>query len=334
MTSRRARRRIAVGITLVLAGIAWTFVTAMDEDGSRPWPTVGAWVLAGTGVAIGRRLARRSDAGAAAVAVAVLAGLLVGSLAAFQRPSGGGPPLGYGNANAALFALIGLGAALVRVRATTLTRPTRLATTAVGAAAVAACVTTGSAGTVAALVTGAALAASALGLHRPWFAVPAAGITLVVGLAGTMATSARADADTLTNDSVQIRAQLWDAAADLAGEHPLSGIGPGRFEDVNPVSTDADLRRAHSIPLQIAAEQGSIGLLLTLSALGWALWMLWSVGLQSSTAVGAAIVVTGGLVACWDWVLAEPAVLGTAAVLLGMATQQPGRRGAPHRSRG
>ncbi|ROQ63434.1 O-antigen ligase [Streptomyces sp. 840.1] len=73
------------------------------------------------------------------------------------------------------------------------------------------------------------------------------------------------------------RVRLWQDAAHLAGQHPLRGIGPGRFAELSATahqSLHSD-GKPHSAPLQQAAEQGVVGVLLLGAAFGWLLYVLW-----------------------------------------------------------
>jgi O-antigen ligase len=318
--ARTARRVDALGLALVVAAVAWTFVAAAANDGSRPWPYTAALVAVAGGVAAGRSIGRGIGPSSAPTAVGVLAGVLLGALLAFGGSSSGGPPLGYGNANGAFFALLTLAAVLLRVAVPAMTQPTRLATTTVGVAALGACVSTRSVGAIAALAAGLGVALLAEALRRPWVAIPVATIVLAVALGVTAALASGAGPEQLADDSLGTRVQLWRSAATLTEGHRLTGVGPGRFDAVDGVSADIDLRRAHSLPLQTAAEQGAIGLALLLALVGWAATALWRVGLRPSCAVGAGVLACVGLLACWDWVLAEPAVSITAAVLIGWSS--------------
>lgn len=127
-------------MALITAAIAWTFVASLANDGSRPWPTVAAFIAVTLGLVVGRTIAARATAVSAPAAVGALAGILAGALPAFPGLCGRRGPLGYGNANGAFFALLTWAAVILRVAIPGMTRPTRLATTAVGAASLAACV--------------------------------------------------------------------------------------------------------------------------------------------------------------------------------------------------
>lgn len=329
MTARRPRRLDAVGLALAGATIAWTLVSAALNDGSRPWPTVGAILLAVLGVAAGRVVAARRSSGSARLGTGVLIGLLVGLLVGFGGGEAGGAPLGYANANAALFVGVALAAVLLRVSAPAMPKADRLAVTIVGAGAVVACLSTRSVGTTVGLVAGLAIAAVAATLRRPWVAVSLAAVVLSLALGVTAAVVNGAAVDAPGDDGLGTRVQLWRSAIELARDEPIIGVGPGRFADVAPLAADPDLRRAHSTPFEVLAEQGAPGLVLHLALVGWALAALWAAGLRPESAVGGATLVAFGVQACWDWVLAEPAVLLFAALLVGWSSS---RRSQPQAS--
>ncbi len=84
------------------------------------------------------------------------------------------------------------------------------------------------------------------------------------------------------------RGALWQGALQMAGDHPLTGIGIGRFQEVFPsvftggVYVDSYCH-AHSDPLNRLAETGVIGVMGALvlwGILGWMGWRMWRV--QSS----------------------------------------------------
>lgn len=119
------------------------------------------------------------------------------------------------------------------------------------------------------------------------------------------------------------RVRLWQDAAGIAGEHPVLGAGPGQFGELSPtVQQSPDLDGTpHSAPLQLAAEQGAVGVVL-LGALY--AWMLYGLGRSSrSTAVvlsaGAALTALGVLASVGDC-LSHTAVTAGAGLLAGLAT--------------
>ncbi|UUN25310.1 O-antigen ligase [Streptomyces sp. FIT100] len=119
------------------------------------------------------------------------------------------------------------------------------------------------------------------------------------------------------------RVRLWQDAAGIAEEYPVLGAGPGRFGELSPTvqqSPDPD-GTPRSAPLQLAAEQGVVGVVLLG---GLYVWMLYGLGRSSrSTAValsaGAALTAVGVLASVGDC-LSHTAVTAGAGLLAGLAT--------------
>ncbi|TWF91896.1 O-antigen ligase-like membrane protein [Streptomyces brevispora] len=90
---------------------------------------------------------------------------------------------------------------------------------------------------------------------------PAAG--LVVGLSVGTAEDVSPDGLTVSLEGLltRNRVQLWQDAVQLAGQHPVRGIGSDRFAELSTTARQT-LRsdgKPHSAPLQQAAEQGVWG---------------------------------------------------------------------------
>ena len=116
------------------------------------------------------------------------------------------------------------------------------------------------------------------------------------------------------------RLALWNDALVLMAEHPLTGIGPGRFEKLRTTAPeDADARWAHHEFLQQGAETGVPGLLLMSLPILVGFLSLREKG-DAMAAVGAGALAALGIHACLDYVLHFPAVPLAAAALLGAAT--------------
>jgi O-antigen ligase len=89
------------------------------------------------------------------------------------------------------------------------------------------------------------------------------GAVLLVGLPNV-----RARVETIAdpnNDTVRDRLVMMEVGLQLAGAHPLTGIGPGGIKRVYPQLVPPEgMRRStshlHNTPLQIAAERGVVGL--------------------------------------------------------------------------
>jgi O-antigen ligase len=280
-------------------------------------------VTAATAAIVAGREVRRAVDGSAHridVVLAALSGAVVAFASVLEVRSSGGAPLGYSNANGALFASLAFAVVLVRVTTEASSRGTRRATTVLTIVAATACVLTGSVGAVAAAAIGLAVGGGPAAAGRRWAAIPLAAATVVATVGLVFAVALGAGPDAPGSDSFGTRAQLWRATAELAGDHPVTGIGPGRFQEESPVSVDLDLRRAHSAPLQVAAELGLPGLALFFALGAWVVAALWMVRDEPAASVGAAAFTAVALHAGFDWVLAEPTVLVVSALVIGAAT--------------
>jgi O-antigen ligase len=120
------------------------------------------------------------------------------------------------------------------------------------------------------------------------------------------------------------RAAYWDVAVEGAAAHPVLGSGAGSFDDYwlehRPIPTN--VRDAHSLYLETAAELGVVGLVLLLVALVAPLTALARArdarAVSAAAAAYAAFLVHAGL--DWDWEMPVTTVAGLAcgaAVLVG-----------------
>jgi len=106
-------------------------------------------------------------------------------------------------------------------------------------------------------------------------------LALVLALGGTAALAGRA---LLLRTATQApallaRQEFWPVAVAAFQASPLWGRGPGTFPSefmrANSVPPQRPFLHAHSVPLNLAAENGLIGLAAAaaaLAALAWALW--------------------------------------------------------------
>jgi O-antigen ligase len=110
-------------------------------------------------------------------------------------------------------------------------------------------------------------------------------LSMIVGAAIAVSFAATHRADWLTavsakdrvaSENVQTRLELWHAAAIMAAEHPLLGVGPGNFPSEVAGVTGQPLGErtfvAHDAYLEVAAEFGIGGLIAFLAFLA----MQWS----------------------------------------------------------
>ena len=81
-----------------------------------------------------------------------------------------------------------------------------------------------------------------------------------------------------TNQSNIERTLIWGSAFRMISDHPILGVGPGCFTDlyqqryISPKAKEPDLRHCHNLFLQIATENGVLGLILFLSLYLYFVW--------------------------------------------------------------
>jgi O-antigen ligase len=137
-------------------------------------------------------------------------------------------------------------------------------------------------------------------------------------LGTTLAIGARGDGGT--------RPQLWHEALVLTARHPLTGVGPGRFDQESPTArNDRDLRWAHNGFLQIGAETGVPGIVLLVLLV---LVVFARLAVSGSAAAAAAAGALGALAihACIDYVLHFAALPVLVSALAGTAIGYGSRR--------
>ena len=323
---------VAVLATAVLAG--WAALAASDDGGALA-PMLTVLVLALVAFLAGLFLQRYATALALGIAVIVLLAALESSNAFSTRPLAG--PTNYANANAALYvqtaALAGLAAARCRQP------PLRIALVAVAVVAAGLPLLIGSA---AAAVGGVVVAAATLlGVVRPArstrLACVAGALTVTFACAGSVIVAERfgngvPDDDRLTGVAAALserRIELWRDAGRLAADHPVTGVGPGRFDQTSPVARfDSDTRAAHSAPLEVAAETGLPGGAMLFVIVLAVLAGLWTRG----PAAAPALVAVAAWSAFWlhadvDYVADFPAVVTIAALVAGLGTPTGGPQG-------
>ncbi len=87
---------------------------------------------------------------------------------------------------------------------------------------------------------------------------------MVLALPTTRARMAKIDEDMQAGRNIGYRVELWKAATRMAGDHPVTGVGPGRFKkeiaDYVPPGVKATAGHAHSVPFHMLAEGGVVGL--------------------------------------------------------------------------
>lgn len=142
-----------------------------------------------------------------------------------------------------------------------------------------------------------------------------AGHTLSGGLAGALR-------DGLTPR----RADLWRDALGMAHDEAGLGVGPGRFGELSTTAAQSTLPdgKPHSAPLQLAAEQGVVGVLLLAAAFCWVLFALWRAPRPTPVVLTAGAALTGlAAVAAIGNALSFTTVSVGAGLLAGLATARP-----------
>ncbi|CAL9364675.1 hypothetical protein SUDANB108_00732 [Streptomyces sp. enrichment culture] len=324
-----ADRRIvsdATGVVVLGACAGWSLITAAAQDG-RPEGVLLAVLAVAAGYATGR------IGGALLPVGAPCAGALAGVALTLSVPHlAPGPqistPLGHAGATAAVLTL-SAGAACCAAWAAS--RPAvRLGLRLLAAGTV---LLAGWLGSVTGCVTCLAVLLCSLAAgrvrHRGAALAALAGVAAVVtALTWAIASGAVPGGFTaaLEGRLTPHRVQLWRDAWHLVRENSVLGAGPGRFGELSPASAPFPLSdgKPHSAPLQQAAEQGLVGLVLLVSAFGWMLYALWRGPRPAPVALtaGAALTALAAIAAIGN-ALSFTAVSVGAGLLAGLATARP-----------
>jgi O-antigen ligase len=125
------------------------------------------------------------------------------------------------------------------------------------------------------------------------------------------------------------RLVLWHDAFVIMRDHPVTGVGPRRYQVVSPIaSRDPDSRWAHNEFLQQGAEGGAAGLVLLAALFLWAFSRLLVVRVPDAiTALSAASLAALGIHACIDYVMHFPAISIMAAGLVAIGMHQQRKAG-------
>lgn len=261
-----------VGVWILLAVVRGVRASASVASMA---PYVYAPLTVVVGGALGWFVVRRFGARPVAVVCLVVAAYVAVSALLTDHPGRG--TIGYANANAALAVqLIALGGVLA-VGAGRGARPARLgwAGVLVGMVALLANDSSGATAVVGLVVGAIVLAAAVPGARRRW---PAVAVSLVVCVAAvvTLIQLARRVPwpDAVLGALDPVRRSLWNEAWMMFRRASTLGFGPGGFAQMSPLARDEDTMSAHSLPLQVGAELGGVGLvlltLLFLCGLAWA----------------------------------------------------------------
>ncbi|MFJ8635631.1 O-antigen ligase family protein [Streptomyces sp. NPDC093568] len=316
----------AAGVVVLGACAAWSLISAAVRDG-RPEGVLLAILAVAAGYAAGR------ISGALLPVAAPCAGALAGVSLTLTVPHlSPGPqiiaPLGHAGATAAMLTL-STGAACCAAWAAS-TPLVRLGLRAVAAGiAVTAAVLGSTSGFVACTaVLICSLAAGHIrhrGVGIAGLALAAASVTgLTWAVAGNMVPGGLLA--WLEGQLTEHRIQLWHDALHLAQQEPALGVGPGRFGELGEKAAGTLLSdgKPHSAPLQQAAEQGVVGVLLLAAAFCWMLFALWRTARPTPVALtaGAALTALAGIAAVGN-ALSFTTVSVGAGLLAGLATARP-----------
>ncbi|WP_345013912.1 O-antigen ligase family protein [Streptomyces shaanxiensis] len=324
----------AAGVVVLGACATWSLISAA-VTGGRPEGVLLAILAVAAGYAAGR------ISGALLPVAAPCAGALAGVGLTLTVPHlSPGPqivaPLGQAGATAAVLTLAVGAACCAAWAASGPVLRLALRALAVGIAVTAAVLdsTTGFVTCTAVILC--SLAAGHLRHRGVGIAGLALAATAVTGLTWAVAASAVPDgfASWLEGQLTQHRIQLWRDALHLAHEDLAVGVGPGRFGELSTTATDAALSdgKPHSAPLQQAAEQGVVGVILLAAAFCWMLFALWRTARPTPVALtaGAALTAVAAVAAVGN-ALSFTSVSVGAGLLAGLATARPLADGSSER---
>ncbi|TWD25450.1 O-antigen ligase [Streptomyces sp. T12] len=316
----------AAGVVVLGACAAWPLITAAARDG-RPEGMLLAVLAVAAGYAAGR------IGGALLPVAAPCAGALAGiTLVAWVPHLAPGPqittPLGHAGATTAMVVLAA-GAACCAAWAASGPAPRFALRLLAAGVAVTSAVLDSAAGCVAATLLLVCSLAVGRVRHRGT-ALAVLGLTAAgaVGLTWAVAGDAGPEgfAAALEGRLTPHRVALWQDALDLARTHAGLGVGPGRFGELSTTSVGSPLSdgKPHSAPLQLAAEQGVVGVLLAALAFGWLLYALWRSPRPTPVVLTAGTALTAlALVATVGNALSFTAVTAGGGFLAGLATSRP-----------
>jgi len=240
------------------------FAAALEGRALSPTsPYVVAPLALAVGVAIGRLAAPYVGHRASALTLLGTTTYLLLAVLWTAGPAKG--PLAYANANAAL------AVQLIALSGLVMTRTTgRWRAVAAVSALVALAVVDANASKAGLAVAVPLLAVVALGTWRParrrstmWIALLAAAATVASAAAAVGVLAYRPTWPSWALSAFDpARKTLWHDALGLWARHPVSGAGPGSYEQLSTLGRDPDTAAAHSSVLQVGAETGTIGVAL------------------------------------------------------------------------
>jgi O-antigen ligase len=326
-------RTDALLLLLSAVGAVWSFISATVSGGD-PAPVALLFLVVGLVFALSRIA---TEVNASIVPIAVVAAALIVIASAddpFSRfPLSG--PFGYTNATGAFFAQ----AAIAAVMLATIWRRgwTKIAAAAVAIGFAAVPFVIDSRTPALLLLTLPFIALIIRELKGPRAAVLGCAVLFLITLLVTGTLAATHDADdppglvdrVIGETLTERRVALWHEALVLMGQHPASGVGPGRFAVVNPLAqANRDVTLwAHQGFLQQGAEEGVPGLIILVLLFVYGFARLTGISTLNPAAVpGAVALAVLGIDASLDYVLHFAAIPITAAALVGAATGRTTKR--------
>ncbi|MFF7473002.1 O-antigen ligase family protein [Streptomyces sp. NPDC008092] len=322
------RRNVSdvVGVVVLGACAAWPLIAATGRDG-RPEGVLLAVLAVAAGYAAGR------VSGALLPVAAPCAGALAGLAFAVAMPRlAPGPqfatPLGHAGAVAALLALATGGACCAAWATPVPALRFGLRMLAAGIVLAGAAVGSAVGCAASAVVLLCSLAAGRMRRRGPAVAGLALAAALVTGTVWAVAADVLPAglATALEGPLTEHRVLLWRDALRLAQRNTAEGVGPGRFGELSGTASEALLPdgKPHSAPLQLAAEQGLVGVLLLATAFCWILYALWRSPRATPVALTAGAALTAlAVIAAVGNALSFTTVSAGAGLLAGLATARP-----------
>ncbi|MGW2645899.1 O-antigen ligase family protein [Streptomyces sp. NPDC001393] len=315
-------------MVLLGACAGWSLITAAAHDG-RPEGVLLAVLAVAAGHAVGR------VSGALLPVAAPCAGATAGLALALALPGlSAGPrytaPLGHAGGTAALLTLATAAVCCAAWAAPVPELRLVLRLPAVGIAVTAAVL-----GSVAGSVASAAVLLCSLAAGS----VSRRGVCLLglaVVAASTAGTAWALAAGVLPGGLARVlegrlgayRVALWQDALHLAGRNLGIGVGPGRFGELSGTAAQLSADgRPHSALLQLAAEQGVVGMFLFVAAFCWLLHSLWRSPRSTPIVLTAGAALTAlAVFATVSNALSFTAVTVGAGLLAGWGTARPWAR--------
>ncbi|MEV6167007.1 hypothetical protein AB0L99_02105 [Streptomyces sp. NPDC051954] len=325
----------AAGVAVLGACAVWSLVTA-TVHGGRPEGVLLAILAVAAGYAAGRITGVLLPV--AAPCAAALAGLTLTVAVPHLAP---GPeivaPLGHTGATAAVLTL-SAGFACCAAWAT----PAPALRLALRGLAAGIAVTAGVLGSTTGFVLCVAVLLCSLAagrMQRRGLGITGLALAagLVTALPWAVAENAVPDglAASLEGQLTPHRIGLWHDAVHMVHSDTALGVGPGRFGELSTTATQTLLSdgKPHSAPLQQAAEQGVIGVILLAMAFCWVLHALWRTPRSTPIALtaGAALTTLAAIAAVGN-ALSFTAVSVGAGLLAGLATARPLTDEAPQQT--